>query len=105
MNTAKKMDAIVLLFDSNRGVYIPQHFAQHCIEGWHDVTDEKRKCLLAGPGAENEWYWETWQNVLDNAYFEKDGHKWQLLQDGDTWAYCLELMTDEEKDNFGFNED
>jgi len=43
--------------------------------------------------------------ILNNArYTDKNGNVWRLMQDGDLWAYCFELMTDEEKENFGFND-
>lgn len=29
-----------------------------------------------------------------------DGHEWFLYQDGDLWAVCPELLTDEEYENF-----
>jgi hypothetical protein len=44
------------------------------------------------------WIW-----VLDNAkYLAEGGDVYQLHQDGDLWGICYEKMTDEEKENFGF---
>jgi hypothetical protein len=96
-------NAVVHIFDGARGIYIPQAFAQSCNEGWHGVSEENRETLLAGP--EHEWYCDAWDAVLNNAYWEKDGFKWQLHQDGDLWAYCEAMMTSEEKRNFGMDVD
>lgn len=72
---------MILFADSNRGQYIPQHFAEAVdrskITG---VTDEEYAILAEGP--DNEWYWETWDRVLGNAS-TTDGQI--LYQDGDLW--------------------
>ena len=101
------MSGLEILLDSSRGVYIPQAWAKECacVDGWrvnHAGFDlEDLSILLDGP--ENEWYWEAWQDVLDHAeYVDKDGRVWRMYQDGDVFAYCEELMTDEEIiDHFG----
>ena len=91
-----------LLLNSARGIYIPQNFVE-CVDAnqWH-LSEYDVKELS---DYNNEFYWDDWNSVLDNAYFVDDrGNKWTLFQDGDLWATCFELMTDEELDNFGFNE-
>lgn len=98
----KPLPAIALLLDSARGVYIPQNFAEFDTDKWH-VSASDKACLQAGP--EHEFYWETWDTVLSNAHYEHNGNTWRLYQDGDLWALCAELMTDEEKRNFGFDEE
>lgn len=77
-----------LYADSARGVYIPQFFAESvkrgCVTG---VSAEEWKTLESGPDAENEWYWEAWESVLNNAKIEHpDGRKGYLWQDGDLWV-------------------
>lgn len=105
MNTNSKPlpNAVALLLDSARGIYIPQAFAD--FEGWKGISDDMRECLKAGPHDERDLYWDVWSSVLDNATWEQGGHTWRLYQDGDLWALCAELMTDEEKRNFGFDEE
>lgn len=100
-----QLPAVALLLDSARGIYIPKHFAESFnMSDWH-VSDNQRDCLLAGPEDEQDLYWFYWSAILDNAYYEKDGKRWTLYQDGDLWALCLDDMTDEEKRNFGFDEE
>ena len=94
--------SIELLLNSARGVYIPQNFVE-CVDAdeWH-LSEYDVKELS---DYNNEFYWDAWNSVLDNAYFvDSGGNKWTLFQDGDLWAICFELMTDEELDNFGFND-
>lgn len=73
-----------LLFDSNRGQYIPQHFAAEIdrtkVEG---VTAEQYAILEAGP--DNESYWDVWTEVEDSAVLSVDGKTGRLYQDGDVW--------------------
>ena len=98
-----KMSGIQLLLCASRGIYIPRDFVTSVdITQWEGISyDVVRDC----ENAENEYYWDSWEMILNNArYTDKNGNVWQLMQDGDLWAYCFELMTDEEKENFGFND-
>jgi hypothetical protein len=92
------MSGIELLFSDHHGVYIPKLFVEDCGEIWGLSEDDK---LELSEGPDNEYYWDTWSNVLDYATLKDDnGHVWRLWQDGDLWAYCEELMTDAEYSNF-----
>ncbi len=97
-----------LLLDGNRGVYIPQNFVEECGSIW-TISEWETTTLSRGPSYEdnegltvpNDNYWGAWNQVLDRStYTDKDGNVWQLHQDGDLWAYCPELMSDEDKANF-----
>ena len=91
------MSGLELLFDSNRGVYIPQNFAESC-DHWQGLPSDFED-LLHGPEAES--YWDIWTEVLDSStYTDSEGNVWRLWQDGDLWAYCEELMTDSEYEEF-----
>ena len=97
-------DNIILLLSDARGIYIPRDFAQDFdfdADGWQGVSAEDR-AILSDP--ENDWYWETWDKVLGNAYYidEVSGWVYHLHQDGDLWALCFPQLTDEEKRNFGW---
>ena len=95
----KHMSGIRLLVADWHGVYVPQQFVeQYDNEQW-GIGKEDMDTLLAGP--ENDWYWETWVTVLDNAsYTDENGNEWHLTQDGDLWTYCEKLMSDEEYESF-----
>lgn len=94
-------DNTVLLIDSHHGQYIPQ-IAAEILTDW-DIGSQDLETLSAGP--EDPYYWDTWDRVLNNAIrVDEDGLRWQLYQDSDLWAYCDELMTDDEYFNL-FGED
>ena len=92
--------AVILYADSARGIYIPQHFAESV-----------NRALVAGVGADDwdileagpycEHYWDSWESVLDNARIGE----YSLYQDGDLWLLDFARMSDEEKDNFGFDKE
>lgn len=88
-----------LLCDGHHGVYIPQLMAWRLHDaGWTINPDDVTICD-AGP--EDFYYWEIWAHILDNAeYTDEDGYTWRLHYDGELWAYCDNLMTEEEKYNF-----
>lgn len=90
------MQAMILLLDSNRGVYIPQHFAQDeqlTAEFGFAADDPDITLLKAEDSLDNEWYWEAWNNVLEKAKSEKG---YTLHQDGDLWAVHLDRMSNDE---------
>lgn len=79
-----------LIIADRFGVYIPQRFAR-CYSfdllGLSEKFQDDYKCILQGPSAENEWYWDAWQSILDNATLkDTDGIVHYLYQDGDLWA-------------------
>ena len=96
------MENINLLLDSARGQYIPRDF----IDGF-DLTKFSgipdwtvKKCQ----DPDNDSYWEAWETILNNAeYKHSDGRIFTLYQDGDLWLICYDNMSDEEKQNFGFD--
>jgi len=93
------MSGLAILIGDHQGVYIPQQFAENFISGWLTGSQWDIEVLEKGP--EHESYWDVWDWVLSNAkHIDKKGNTWHLYQDGDLWAYCEELMTEEEKNNF-----
>lgn len=94
------MNAVELLFDSNRGVFIPQNFAQDCLghpsnpeKGW-DFPEHHAEALLRGPeGDDSDGYWDAWNAMLDRAVFKDGDDRWVLYQDGDLWAVNWNMMT------------
>ena len=98
------MQAIHLVLTDSLGIYIPQQFIKgHDISQFGLVEDDwDVQTCKEGPDADG--YWEAWDSILNKAEFHKDGHKYLLHQDGDLWLICYELMTNEERRNFGFEE-
>lgn len=93
-------NAIEIIADSARGVFIPQHAAECLAPGW-TISDTDRETLAAGPDVEG--YWDTWNHVEQSAeYTDTAGNVWRLHLDGDLFAYCDGLMSDREyMDLFG----
>lgn len=93
-----KYDAIALLLNSSRGTTIPKTFYEDFdLEKW-GIDQAKYNALES---EDNDFYWDTWQSVLDKAkYTDNNGNVYTLWQDGDLWAICPELMTNEEYENF-----
>ena len=97
------LDAVEILLSDCRGTYIPRDFiANFDITEWNIPIDHWSADACADPDC--DIYWDAWNYILDNAYYTNAGNVWFLYQDGDLFAYCLELMTDEEKSNLGFEE-
>lgn len=79
-----------LYADSNRGVYIPQYFAESANRDFFTgISDSDWTDLAKGP--DFEWYWETWDRVLDNA-ITVTGEV--LHQDGDLWLGSVEELSE-----------
>jgi hypothetical protein len=96
------MSGMELLVSDRHGVYIPQIFAGKFSGGdWHIAeSNSDWLSILTGPDA-NEGYWDAWDAVLGRAsYTDSNGFVWTLHQDGDLWAVCPELMTEEEYEGY-----
>lgn len=112
--TNSKSPSVKLLFDGASGQYIPKRFAKEidrkAISG---VKTEDLDYLAIGPGGclddddsltdgesvRGEYYWDTWQTVLDNAILtDTDGNKYRLEQNDDVWLIPIDWEYCEEKD-------
>lgn len=79
-----------LLLSDARGIYIPRDFTTNFdLNVWH--IDNKFKEL----DPDNEFYWDDWQEILDNAFAFERGVKWYLYQDGDLFAIPEDFDLDE----------
>ena len=99
------MNAVELLLSDARGVYIPRDFVEDFdVTRWGLDPDSWAIKTCADPEDLN--YWDAWNDILGRSEFKQyEGHNvWRLHQDGDLWAICYELMTDEEKTNFGMED-
>lgn len=111
MNSEAK-NAVSLILSDARGIYIPRDFLTNDYEevdmeycaAW-GLTEENMEHWIDATNPDSDNYWESWEWVINNAAWrEDDGSVFRLYQDGDLWALCFERMTDEEKQNFGFDE-
>jgi hypothetical protein len=105
-----KPDMQLWLSDA-RGVYIPRDFAKCFID--RDTRDRHVKHVDAEYwatleyGPEHEYYWETWDSVLNNArVVDENGVEFSLYQDGDLWLVPVGMEWDEDTETYVWpNED
>ena len=69
-----------LLIDGHHGIFIPQLFCGYYAENFEGIDPEDIKTCQ---DPNNQWYWDSWSNILDNAYIIQDGKKYILWQDMD----------------------
>lgn len=103
---------VVMFLDENRGVYIPKNFVECLVP---EIQAELKKCigesdyncLLAGPSAENEWYWEAWAHVCDSFELTDpiSGVTYTVHQDGDCWLIPVGMEWDEKLHGFTWPDD
>ena len=93
-----KIDKITLLLDSSRGQYIPRDFVQGFnLEKFHGISQQD---IETCQNPENEFYWESWETILNNARYTENARIFTLHHDGDLWLLCIDEMSEEEKVNF-----
>ncbi len=93
------MESIILFADSNRGIYIPQHFAESVEREFVQGIDLSLLDELIEHGIEYEYYWDIWTEVLDNCKLVKDGKTYSLHQDGDLWLIDYDNASEDELQN------
>lgn len=92
-------DGLKLLLNSARGVYIPQNFVEEFDLTKFSNIDPDDVVILHDP--DHPDYWDAWDNVLQYAtHTDEQGFIWHLWHDGDLWAVCDPMLTDEEYENF-----
>jgi hypothetical protein len=84
-----------LILSDSHGVYIPQVFYNNFdFDTWNLKKDE----FPALDDPQNESYWDSWNDLLNNAIKKDDANKchWNLEQEGDLFAkaYFLPDMAD-----------
>lgn len=84
-----------LFADGNRGVYVPQHFAESVNRGNVEGVTESDYAILAD-GPDHDLYWETWDRVLNNCRITTPDGVWTLHQDGDLWVVHESHVWEEE---------
>ncbi len=100
-----KPEPLVWVADTH-GVFIPQTFARSfndrnkVVSG---VEDSEWAILEAGP--DHEEYWQTWQDVQDNATVTLDEISYGIWQDGDVWLIPDGMDWDAEEQKWVWNDD
>lgn len=95
------MSGIELLFSDNLGVYVPRYFARGFDPAAWNIAEDDSDWLTLMDGPDGEWYWDAWDSIISRAvHVDPKGNRWYLWQDGDLFAYCEALMTDEEYEGF-----
>jgi hypothetical protein len=80
-----EMKEPILFCDGASGQYIPQRFANEVKRDAISGIDLADLDYLA-EGPDQEWYWDTWITVCDNAAVtDTDGTVYHLYQNGDLW--------------------
>lgn len=87
---------VKLLITDASGQYIPKEFVQDFfIKGFTDpelieksvsyFTDINPDWCSDCLDSDNEFYWDSWTMILNNARIVLDGEEYYLYQDGDLW--------------------
>jgi hypothetical protein len=99
------MENIVLFLDGSRGQFIPRDFAQ-TIETKYILEYEKFKYdldfLAKDNASESDWYWNAWQNILDNIQIKVNGRIYSLYQCDDLFLVDWENLSENERQNLEY---
>ena len=105
---SSKGEMILWLSDA-RGIFIPRDFANSFADRAKHVTGvepETWSILEKGPDPENEWYWEAWTDVEQNAVItDENGVKYTVWQCGDCWLVPKGMEWDEEDETYKWPEE
>jgi hypothetical protein len=81
-----------LIINGHHGIYIPQLFALGFLKYLEKPLTVEQLDDLRLP--DREFYWETWEEILNNAVIVWKGQRYHLEQDQDVWIVpegsCLE---------------
>lgn len=92
------MSGIQILLSDHNGINIPQLFVNNFNFSGADIED----IAICEKGPDEESYWDAWNNICRDAFITHNGKQYYLYQDGDLFAICDELLSDEEyKEFFG----
>ena len=99
------MQNIECIVNSAHGVFVPMVFAQTVNRGLlYGVSNETLDYLAKEESMEDDYFWDTWDSVLNNARITHNGKTYHLHQDGDLFAIDWDNLTEEEKYNLGLED-
>ena len=94
MKTTEYPDDITLFLDDTRGIYLPRDFAEvitsENIINRQEFDDDLD--FLIKYDTTRDFYWETWQNILDHLKIKIGRRTYFFYQDGPVW-----MIRDNEK--------
>lgn len=98
------MSGVKLIIDGCVGWHMPSVFVEKFdLEMWNMGKLDLCEIIDILSDREHEYYNEMWVDVIDNLTFtDENNNNWSLYQDDNLFAICYELMTEEEKESFGF---
>ena len=103
----------ILICEGNNGVHIPHLVTNVLLRNdkwfssdgyrmnsdikydWSDVSEESLKTLPKG--CDEEFYWESWEDVLNNLKIEIDGIPYRMIQNQDVWLIREDCMDELEE--------
>lgn len=96
----------MLWLSDARGVHIPRDFATSFADRSKNVSGVSGDdWLILEAGPDNEYYWEAWTDVCDNAIVTDDiGNKYNVYQDGDCWLIPVGMEWSEESEWFQWSD-
>jgi len=87
MNNAK-WNKPELLTDSHHGIYCPQLTVKALAPIYQEQIKAKHfesfEAVCNGP--DSEWYWGSWEDILNMTFVTPTGQKWSIYQNEDVWA-------------------
>ena len=94
----RKLLAVEILLSDARGQYIPRDFTTtYNLTQWGYAAQQAIEISNDLSNPENEYYWDAWETILNNAkHTTPEGNAYRLHHDGDLFAICDELMTDDD---------
>ena len=81
-----------LIADNHYGIYIPQYVAESGVLSEGGIDAESIDILKMGP--DHEWYWETWDSVLNN-FRTENGEILYIGECGDIFLALPEEVEEE----------
>lgn len=84
----------LLLADSVRGIYGPQHAARELAEFLPaSGISAEDIYILTIEGPDHEHYWDAWQSLTETIIVDDTGKRWMILEsEGDIWLDIADYM-------------
>ena len=99
------MQNVECIVNGAHGVYVPRVFAQTVNRGaMSGVSVETLEYLAKDESVEDDWFWEEWDSVLNNARITHNGKIYHLHQDGDLFAIDWDNLAEDESEVFGLKD-